>query len=68
MIKFILFCLVMALGISGLNAKVWSQQEKLSLTMNGDLVQLFEKIQKQTGFRFVFNHADVKGYQLKNCF
>lgn len=65
MIKFKLFCLVMALGISGLNAKVWSQQEKLSLTMNGDLVQLFEKIQKQTGFRFVFNHADVKGYQLK---
>ena len=57
MIKFKLFCLVMALGISGLNAKVWSQQEKLSLTMNGDLVQLFEKIQKQTGFRFVFNHA-----------
>ena len=41
MIKFKLFCLVMALGISGLNAKVWSQQEKLSLTMNGDLVQLF---------------------------
>lgn len=60
-----LLCLILVLGFSSASANAWSQKERLSLTVNGSMIQLFEEIQSQTHFKFVFNHADVSGYSVE---
>ncbi len=49
MIKIKLVFLVLILGFSSLNAKVWSQQDRIDLVFeNMNMVQLFEQIQQKT--------------------
>ena len=61
MIKIKLVFLVLILGFSSLNAKVWSQQDRIDLVFeNMNMVQLFEQIQQKTNLKFVFNHEDVQ--------
>ena len=63
MIKIKLVFLVLVLGFSSLNAKVWSQQDRIDLVFeNMNMVQLFEQIQQKTNLKFVFNHEDVQKY------
>lgn len=63
MIKIKLVFLVLILGFSSLNAKVWSQQDRIDLVFeNMNMVQLFEQIQQKTNLKFVFNHEDVQRY------
>ena len=63
MIKIKLVFLVLILGFSSLNAKVWSQQDRIDLVFeNMNMVQLFEQIQQKTNLKFVFNHEDVQKY------
>lgn len=63
MIKIKLVFLVLILGISSLNAKVWSQQERIDFVFeNMNMVQFFEQLQKKTNLKFVFNHEDVQKY------
>lgn len=65
MIKIKLMCLIVALGFSSLNAEVWSQQKRIDLNFEQtNLIQLFEKIQKKTNLKFVFNHEDVQGFSV----
>lgn len=60
-----LACLVMLLSLSGLQAKVWSQQERLDLRSNDlNIVQVFEVLQKKTNLKFVFNHEHVQQYRV----
>ena len=48
MVRIKLICLVLMLGLTSLNAKVWSQQEKMSLNLkNTGFEQLFEQIQQK---------------------
>lgn len=63
MIKIKLVFLVLILGFSSLNAKVWSQQDRIDLVFeNMNMVQFFEQIQQKTNLKFVFNHEDVQRY------
>ena len=63
MIKIKLVFLVLILGFSSLNAKVWSQQERIDFVFeNMNMVQFFEQLQKKTNLKFVFNHEDVQKY------
>ncbi|HAP18643.1 MAG TPA: SusC/RagA family TonB-linked outer membrane protein [Butyricimonas virosa] len=63
MIKIKLVFLVLVLGFSSLNAKVWSQQDRIDLVFeNMNMVQLFEQIQQKTNLKFVFNQEDVQKY------
>ncbi|MEG2277987.1 MAG: SusC/RagA family TonB-linked outer membrane protein [Odoribacter sp.] len=58
-------CLVMILSISSLQAKVWSQQERLNLKLNDvNIVQFFDLLQKKTNLKFVFNHENVRQYRV----
>lgn len=51
MIKIKLVFLVLILGFSSLNAKVWSQQDRIDLVFeNMNMVQLFEQIQQNLYF------------------
>lgn len=60
-----LACLVMILSLSSLQAKVWSQQERLDLKFNDmSIVQVFEVLQKKTNLKFVFNHENVEQYRV----
>lgn len=64
-IKAKLACLIMILSLSSLQAKVWSQQERLNLKFNDmDIVQVFEELQKKTNLKFVFNHENVQQYRV----
>ena len=65
MMRIKLLCLILIWGFSSANANVWSQKDRLSVTVNGSMIELFEEIQKQTHFKFVFDHADVSGYQVE---
>ena len=59
MIKIKLVFLVLVLGFSSLNAKVWSQQDRIDLVFeNMNMVQLFEQIQQKTNLKYQldFNH------------
>lgn len=65
MIKMKLVCLVIILSLSSLQAKVWSQQERLNLKFNDvNIVQVFEILQKKTNLKFVFNHENVEQYRV----
>lgn len=64
-IKMRLTFLILILSISGLQAKVWSQQERLNLKFNNtNIVQVFEVLQKETNMKFVFNHEKIQQYQV----
>lgn len=65
MIKMKLACLVIILSLSSLQAKVWSQQERLNLKFDDmNIVQVFELLQKKTNLKFVFNHENVQQYRV----
>lgn len=65
MIKMRFVCLVMILSLSSLEAKVWSQQERLNFRFNDiNIVQVFEMLQKKTNLKFVFNHENVQQYSV----
>lgn len=64
-IKTKLACLIMILSLSSLQAKVWSQQERLNLKFNDmNIVQVLEVLQKKTNLKFVFNHENVQHYRV----
>lgn len=63
--KMKLACLIMILSLSSLQAKVWSQQERLNLKFNDmNIVQVFEVLQQKTNLKFVFNHENVQQYRV----
>lgn len=65
MIKMRFASLVMILSMTSLQAKVWSQQERLNLKFNDmGIVQVFEVLQKETNLKFVFNHESVQQYRV----
>ena len=58
-------CLVMLLGISGLQAKVWSQTELLELKVNNaTMVEAIKQLQEKTQLKFVFNVEELQDYQV----
>lgn len=64
-IKMKLACLIMILSLSSLQAKVWSQQERLNLKFNDmNIVQVLEVLQKKTNLKFVYNHENVQHYRV----
>lgn len=63
--KMRLFCLVMLLGISGLQAKVWSQTELLELKANNvTMVEAVKALQEKTQLKFVFNVEELQKYKV----
>lgn len=63
--KMRLFCLVMLLGISGLQAKVWSQTELLELkASNVTMVEAVKALQEKTQLKFVFNVEELQKYKV----
>ena len=58
-------CLVMLLGISGLQAKVWSQTELLELKVNNvTMVEAVKALQEKTQLKFVFNVEELQKYRV----
>lgn len=65
MIKMKLACLVLLLGLSGVQAHVWSQTSMLELSVNDkSMVEAIEILQKKTQLKFVFNHEELNNYRV----
>ena len=65
MTKMKLICLVVTLSLSSLQAKVWSQHERLTEKFkNKNLAEVFDVLQKKTNLKFVFNYENVLGHQI----
>ena len=65
MTKMKLICLVVTLSLSSLQAKVWSQHERLTEKFkNKNLAEVFDVLQKKTNLKFVFNYENVLGQQI----
>ena len=65
MIKIKLVFLVLVFGFSGLNAEVWSQQERIDMVFeNMNMVQFLEQMQQKTKLRLVYNFEDVQNYTI----
>ena len=66
MVKMKLTFAVTLLMCSGLNAKVWSQQERIDLSIERMKISgFFDLLQEKTGLRFVYNHEDTDGVMVE---
>lgn len=55
----------MLLGLSGLQAKVWSQTGHLELSVtNASLIEALKQLQQKTNLKFVFNHEEVQSFRV----
>lgn len=69
MIKIKLICLVIILGLSSVNAEVWSQNNRIDLKVEEcSLNQIVKMLQKKTDMKFVYNLEDLSKYSAKGDF
>ena len=58
-------CLILLLGLSGVQAHAWSQTSMLELSLNDkSIVEAIELLQKKTQLKFVFNHEELNNYRV----